>query len=144
MLTALFQLASNALTETQVTDGPPQPPEYSSPDLLCIGFSGIEEDPVIEMNRNKAGLPNSPEREDYTIACLSSSWMGEQTDMRSVRERAYELIETFAEAIDKDHTLGGLVMRAWITSDQLIQAQTAKGAVATIRFEVNVNAFTRR
>lgn len=132
------------LPDIQVVDGPPRPPEVAAPDILCIGFTGIEDEPVVENSREKPGIATAPDRESYHIVCLASSWQGLDTDMEEVRATAYGLVDEVADYLADDHTLGGAVSRTRILSEALAQVQTNMGAVATVRFLIQIDAFTRR
>ncbi|WP_242890265.1 hypothetical protein [Actinomadura litoris] len=137
-LDALVTGLTAALPDVQVVDGQPVSTEG---DVICIGFGGVPGEPAVESTRTREQLAREPDREQYDIACLASSWSGD-TDAKTVRDRAYELVDAAADVLAADDTLGGVVMEARITTDSLTQEQTAEGAVATVRFIVHADAFT--
>jgi hypothetical protein len=125
-----------------VTDGPPKPPQDLAPDILCLGYTGIDGDMAVEDTRSRAQLTSTPDRESYTITSIVSSWHGHETNMQDVRETVFEIINTITEDFGRDQTLGGLVMRARLQTDSLMQVQTDQGAVATARIIIGIDAYT--
>lgn len=127
-----------------VTDGMPDAHQANVPDIFCVGFSGIPGEPAINSNtRTTEQLSRSPDQESYDILCVASSWHGNNTETKSLRDTAYGIVDVVNEFLMKDHTLGGLVMRARISDDQYAQEQTSKGAVVTVRFSIQIVAVTR-
>lgn len=140
----LYQVSSTKLTDVLVTDGAPRPPEDQEPDLLCLAFTGQIGEPAVENTRFRQQAATAPDRETYEITCVSSSWRGHDNDAKTVRDAAYAIINKLGELLAMDQTLGGLVMRTRLMTDLAAQEQTDKGAVCTIRFVIQVDAFTRR
>lgn len=132
--------ASPDLSGVQVVDGQPL---RTDPDVVCIGFTGNAGESSVESTRTVEQLKRQPDREQYEITSLASSWSG-ATDPVAVRNRAYELLDVVAAELAKDPRLGGLVTEVRLSSDRFAQEQTSKGAVATVMFTITVNAFTRR
>jgi hypothetical protein len=135
---ALVALWRGALDGVQVADG--EPIEIEN-DLLVVGFIDVPGEAAVTSTRTREQLAAEPDRESYDITCLASSFSG-VTDFKTVRDTAYGLVNTAAAALAGDDTLDGLVMQSRITADDLIQEQTEKGAVATVRFTVHVDAYT--
>lgn len=132
------------MPDVKVTDGQPQPPEDSEPDLLCIGFTGTVGEPAVENTRSRQQMDTRPDRETFEITCLSSSWRGNDTDPQLVRDAAFDIVNRIAELLASDQTLGSSqVMKSRIVTDAVAQEQTTMGAVATIRFVIQVDAYTR-
>ncbi|TDB88352.1 hypothetical protein E1264_11765 [Actinomadura sp. KC216] len=129
------------LPEVQVLDGGPH--RDTEPDVICIGFQIPPGAPSVEDTRTRQQLATSPDREQYEITSLASSWRGEQHDAKAVRDRVYEMIDALAAELERDQRLGGLVNRARLSTGALAQEQTSKGATATVRFVISVDAFTR-
>lgn len=140
----VFNAANWMGSDVQVTDGAPVPPMDAAPNILCIGFTGTVEEPVAENTRTIQQLASSPDRESYDLVCIASSWFGNNTNMQAVRTKAYGIVNALADSLSRDATLGGLVMQVRVGSDSLAQSQTTKGAVATVRFNIHVEAFARR
>jgi hypothetical protein len=126
-----------------VTDGKPNPEQELEPDLLNVGYTGIDGDPAVEDVRTREQLALSPDHESYDVTCLMSSWHGENPDAKAVRDTCYSIVDQLNQSLISDPTLSGLVMRARMTTDALAQDQTPKGAVATVRFVVHIDAITR-
>ncbi|WP_433225603.1 hypothetical protein [Actinomadura formosensis] len=141
VLDALVARARAALPEVQVLDGGPH--RDTDPDVVAIGFTGDPGEAAVEDTRTREQLATSPDRERYEITSLASSWRGEEHDAKAVRDRVYEMLDALAAELERDQRLGGLVNRARLSSGAFAQEQTNKGAVATVRFVVSVDAFTR-
>lgn len=139
-LDALVQAARSALAGVQVIDG--QPAETLEPDVLMIGFTGQPSEAAVTSTLTREVYARSPDREQYDIACLASSWRGD-TDPKVVRDRAFELVDAVTGVLADDQTLGGVVLRARLSAGSVIPEQTTDGATCTIGFTVHVDAFTR-
>lgn len=139
VLDALVALWGQALPDVQVADGEPV---AVADDVIVVAFTGVPDEPAVTSTRTREQLAAQPDRESYDVTCLASSWSG-VTEFKPVRDRAYELLGSAAAALAADPTLGGRVMQARLSTEDLIQSQTDKGAVVTVRFNVHVDAFTR-
>ncbi len=128
-----------ALPGVQVVDGQPLAPE---PDVVCVGFTGLPGEPAVEATEDRAQLTASPDRERYDVTCVASALRGE-TDAQAVRVRAFELVEAVRADLQRDPTLGGLVMSARLSVLSLAAQQTTAGAEATVQFQVRIDAFAR-
>jgi hypothetical protein len=138
-LDALVQAARDELPGVQVIDG--QPVEELAPDVVMIGFTGQPSEAAITSTLTREVYARSPDREQYDIACLASSWRGD-TDPKAVRDRAFELVDAVTGALADDQTLGGAVLRARLSAESVIPEQTTDGAVCTVGFTVHVDAFS--
>lgn len=125
----------------KVFDGGPVRDSEVTDDALAIAYSP-EDDFVVTDTRTDEQMAASPDTERYDITNLASSWRGRKTDMKAVRDRAYQLVDLLAAELARDQTLGGVVMRARVSSTNLGQSHTTDGAVATVRFTVAVLAST--
>lgn len=132
-----------SLSDVHVTDGQPPPPEDAEPLLLCIGFTGQLGEPSVENSRNRQQADTKPDRETYEVTCIASAWLGSDTSAKQVRDAAFGIVNSVGDFLAKDQTLGGLVMRSRLLTDALAQEQTTMGAVATVRFVIQIDAFTR-
>lgn len=139
VLDALLESWTVALPDVQVIEGQPLAPD---PDIVCVAFTGLPGEPAIEAVEERGQLAASPDRERYDIACLVSSQRGE-TDARAVRIRAFELLDTVRGDLQRDATLGGLVLSARLAVLSLVAAQTSAGAESTVLFRVRIDAFAR-
>lgn len=134
----LVRLTAAALPGVQVVDG--QPVVQVEADFISIAY-GEDGEPAAESTRTRNQMTATPDQESYDVWCIASAWDGD-VDMQATRARAYGLVDAIAAAIAADITLGGLVMSARLASESLYLDQTTKGAVATVRFFVHVDAFT--
>lgn len=125
-----------------VFDGGPIRDSEVTDDVIAIGYRPEDEDVVVD-TRTREQMSAAPDDERYDILSVASSWRGRVTDQKTVRDRAYELVDLLAAQLAADQTLGGVVMRAYVSSTSLGQAQTTEGATATVRFTVSVRAMTR-
>jgi hypothetical protein len=144
VIDALVQNLTVVLTpcEVQVVDG--QPVGDLSPDIVCVGFSSIPGEPVVENTLTPAVMARTPDLEAYDITCLASSWKGAQTVAKVVRDRAFELVGAVSAELARDPTLGRVAMRSWLSAEHVAPEQTTEGATCTVRFVIHVEAFARR
>lgn len=138
VLDALAARWAAALPDVQVSDGQPVATEN---DLIAVGFNEVPGEPAVNSTRTREQLAAEPDRESYDVSCIASTFDG-GTEFKPIRDRVYELVNAAATDLAEDDSLGGLVMQARVTADDLIQEQTEAGAVATVRFTVHVDAFT--
>ena len=122
-----------AATNVQVFDG--QPTRDIEADVIVVGWSPSR--PAVDGDHEAEVVG---ERETYEIACLASSFTG-SADAKPVRDRAFELYTIVHDAIRANKRLDGTVIWARTTVLGMDQAQTDKGATATVEFVVRVNAF---
>lgn len=148
-IAALYAVADAAtvpggvLEGVAVSDGPVMSRGSFPAGVLTIGYSGGEEDTAAELSATPDGWGAQPDRESFTISCAASALDG-GSDMSKARTAAYAIVNGLGGVLASDHTLGGVVMRASITSSTLRQAQADRGAVATVAVSVTCDAFTRR
>jgi len=142
-LDALKAAAEFALSGqiVQILDGGPV--TQADQNLMCIGFTGVQGEAAVTVTNFSGGAASAPNRESYDVICLASSWLGEQHEPKPVRDRVFELVDALAAELARDKTLGGAVMTSRMFTTALIPEQTTKGAVATVRFTVHIEAFTR-
>lgn len=112
-------------------------------ELLSVGYTGVEGEPDIDSQALYEGMGAAPDREACQIKCALGVLDG-STDAAVPRTRAYQLLRAVTAAIGADRTLGGVVMRAGVTSAALTQSQTNQGAQALIVFTVETDGFTSR
>lgn len=143
VLDAMVARFAAAFPDVQVLDGGPVRDTVLEGDLICVGFTSVLGEPAVEDTRTREQMSSDPDRESYDVTSICSSWQGEQKDPKLVRDRAYEILDAIAAELANDQTLGGLCMRARLTTHLFAPEQTMKGAVATIRFEIHVDAYTR-
>lgn len=141
VIDALVRIFSVALPDAQVSDG--QPLDIAG-DVVCVGFNGTPGAVAVTSSRTRERLSADPDREQYEITCMVSSYRGAQRDSKLVRDGVYALVDTMASELARDQTLGGLVMRAMLTTDSLSQYQTTDGATADVEVTIHVDGFTRR
>lgn len=128
--------AAPEMDGVQIVDGHPN--EDVNPDVVVVGFSPDRSS--AEMTRNPAGLKG--DREQFVLVGLASSWRGDE-DLRIVRERAFTFITGLNEVLKQDQTLGGACTRARLAVSSYVGEQTTKGPVATVEWELTVDAFGR-
>jgi hypothetical protein len=128
------------LPDLQIEDGQPI---TTDDDLICVGFTGTPGEAAIVNTLSEQGRPRDPDREAYEITSLASAFDG-GTDAKAVRDRAFALVGEVAAFLNADPMLGGLVMRARLSTEALAPEQTSKGAVATVQFVIAVDAYADR
>lgn len=125
----------------EVFDGGPH--KDTEPEVIAIAFTGISGEAAVENTLTIEQMTVEPTREQYDVTNLASSWLGEEVDPKPVRDRLYALLDAIADEIARDQTLNGLLMRARVSSQLFAQQQTNKGAVATVRFVIHCDGYTR-
>lgn len=141
VLDALVTRWTAVLPGVQVTDG--QPLDLAN-DVVIVGFTGDVGEAAVTSTRTREQMTSTPDREQYDITCMVSSWKGRERDAKVVRDRAYELIDAMAADLAEDQTLDGLVLRARLSTESFTQYQTTDGATAVVQVTVSVDAFTRQ
>jgi hypothetical protein len=112
-------------------------------EAVAVGYTGNQDDNVVEGTATPEGLAVLPDRERYTVMCCIEVIDGEG-DPAPAQARAYQLHAACGAAIAADHTLGKTVLRASPGFGSLQQKQTANGALARVVFGVQVDAYTSR
>lgn len=141
-LVAAFQGAPE-LEGVRVFDGPVVT-QAAPLEALCVGFSGDPDEPVaVQGQTQREGLAVARSREQYSVQCAASVLNG-SGDISAARRRAYELYAAAGAALAADPTLARTVLSAQPGATTLAQDQTTDGAVATVAFAVDVDAFTVR
>ncbi|MEV6791249.1 hypothetical protein AB0M87_04440 [Streptomyces sp. NPDC051320] len=133
---------SSGLEGVTVWDGPTVS-KATPQEMLSVGFTGVDGETDAESSSAAAGMTTRRDMETFTVRCAAAVLRG-STDVAAVRRRAYELLAAAGEAIARDETLGGVVLRAMVGSHTLTQDQTSNGAQAVVAFGVDCEAFTGR
>lgn len=141
VLDALVALWSATLPDVQVVDGQPLDLED---DVICVGFSGAAGEVAVTDTRTQEQMASSPDREQYDVTNMFSSWRGAESNAKAVRDGVYALVSVAAAEIARDQRLGGLVMRASVSSGSFTQYQSTDGATAIVQVTVSIDAFTGR
>jgi hypothetical protein len=130
-----------SLEGTVVQDGPfvDQSPTQR---LLCVGWTGGDDETSVEGTLQQEGLARTPDREQITVRCAAAVLRGD-TDASAARRDVYELMGAAGDVIALDRTLGG-VMRASVGSHQMTWNQTKNGMQAIVVFEVTTDGYTGR
>lgn len=139
VIDALVALAAGTPSGVQALDGPAT--QDLQEDVVIIGWSGVQGEPILFNTLTQAQLAAEPDRESYDVLSAISCWRG-ITDFKTVRDRAYELLGELRAGLADDPSLGGAVMEARISAADLTQDQTEAGALAELRFTVHVDAYT--
>jgi hypothetical protein len=147
ILAALLQLFTTspnlgaATPAVQIFDGPTVTDE-TAPEILMVGWSGGDGEPDAESTMSPDGMTTT-DRELCSVRCGISVIDG-GTDMAPPRARAYELLRFAGAALAADRSLGGIALRAMITSVTYTPRQTAQGAQVDLVFTIACDAFTNR
>jgi hypothetical protein len=140
-INALVAVANGlGLVGTAVIDGP-KVGNPNTQEALTIGFQDEQTETVVEVEYGSEGMAVAREREQYNVNCAAMVLRG-SAKMPEARTRSYEILAAFGAGLLADHTLGGAVMSATIGSATLAEQQTPKGAIATVKFTVQIDAFT--
>lgn len=141
-LAAILELFKSAdLGDAEVFDGP-EVTGSSAKQVVVVGWYTQESDTLAADGAvTMEGLAGDPDREQYVIRCAALVLDG-GGDLAAARARAYELAAACGALIAANRTLGGLVLRAGVTSQALRQDQPQGGARAIVEFGVGVDAYT--
>jgi len=150
-LVAVFE-AAPALEGVDVYDGPAVSNSKATA-ALSVGFAGERmnrtgaypetEQPAVSVTSAPAGLGGGDLAEQYLVQNMLAVLDGGK-DIVAARQRAYDLLGAAGDAVAADKTLSGAVAWARPGGHSLTQEQTPRGAVITIVFEVEIEAFTIR
>ncbi|MGH3504018.1 MAG: hypothetical protein ACRDQA_24445 [Nocardioidaceae bacterium] len=133
------QLSADSTLAAIVHDGPEL--RDTGNEVVAVGYSGDDGDTAAEGSFSREGLALEPDRERYSIHCAVSVLNG-AADTGKARARAYELFAVVGKVLAADKTLGDAVMSASLGGWSLSTPQTESGAVATITFNVEIDAYT--
>ena len=137
---------SPALAGVEVRDGP-QITNAAALEVVVVGYQGAEDDAVADGTVLPEGLSGGrPDRESYSVHCAVSVLAGDDpsTAVATARNRACVLLAAVGDAITADRTLGRTVLRASPGSWAMRADETTAGMVTTIKFDVNIDAYTTR
>jgi hypothetical protein len=141
-LVAAFRGAPG-LADVTVFDGPTVTASAQQ-EAITVGDDGDQEDPTaVEGQNTREGLAAAPDREQYGIRCAVIVQDG-SGNISAARRRAYQLLGEVGDVLAADQRLGGAVMMAQLGASTLAQGQDEDGATATISFNIEVDAFSRR
>lgn len=126
--------ASQGLRGVDIIDGAPT--TNTPKDFIAVAYAedGGE---VVSGVQTILAMGNLLRDESFDVVCRVSAWNG-GTDMKKVRDRAFELFAAVETALNSATTLGGAVTFAQIAPVGFAQYQTDQGAVADIDFTVSV------
>jgi hypothetical protein len=142
-LVAAFRTSTGlGLAGVPVRDGPALT-DTPGVEAVAVGYAGDQAEAIVTGTASPEGLGVLPDRERYAVTCCIEVIDGDG-DIAAARTRAYQLHAACGAAIAVDHTLGKTVLRASIGIGSLQQKQTSGGAMARVRFPVNVDAYTTR
>lgn len=149
-LVAAFKEAPG-LEDAEVYDGP-MVESSSSEAAVAVGFVGERMaitgsypepmGPVVSAQANLDDLNIGALAETYTVQSMAAVING-ASDITAARAKAYELLAACGQAVAADKTLGGSVKLARMGGHTLSQDQTPRGAIATIVFQVECEAWMR-
>lgn len=136
-LTTMWQ----SLTGVQVVDGP-QVTSDASNDWLFVGFNGDTPDEYNQGATADQSLMTFArgKQEDGQITCSVISVGGLDTNVPSLRVRAFGFLSAAEDALRANMQLGGLVMHAYVSNIQYSPVQTQQGAKVRIVFSVTYKA----
>lgn len=136
-LTAMWQaLTTTTLSGLGVVDGPQVDSEPVS-DRLYVGFNGGSPD---EFNEGAVAQQSRMafarvKQEDGQVTCAVVSVAGD-TDVPTLRARAYGFVSAAEDALRVDPQLGGLVMDSFVSDHRYSPVQTQQAAKVRIVFTV--------
>lgn len=143
VIDALVARFSLAIPDAHVCDALPIS-DRDSDDWILVGFTGPTDEQAVTSSLTVEQMTSDPNREQYEIACMVSAWKGVEDDVKAVRDRAYELVNAMTAELARDPRLGGLVLQARLSAQNLDQYWSEGGVSVDVRVVISVDAFTRR
>jgi hypothetical protein len=146
-------LKAQELEGVEIYDGPAVS-ESRALEVIMVGFTGETmartgaypepEQPEVEVTASlDMQLAVTPLREQYQIRSLIAVLNGGK-DVAAATARAYDLLAAVGAALAADKKLGGAVALATLGNHSTTRAQTSKGTLVSLMFEVNCDGWTRR
>ena len=132
---ALHALADTA-ADTTVHYGPPM--NEDDQQYVCIGFDPNGGEPV-RTTEEWAALGNLSKEESYGISCFIRSASGD-VDLSTRVTEVYGLLDSIADALTADHSLGGSCRVAHLSEVGCDTRQDNAGSAAHLTFTVSVQA----
>lgn len=138
-VTQLILSALKALPELEgvvIFDGPAIGQD-SPKRTVIIGDDGDpESDAVSEFTQEWSNMSRTRKRESGEIPCAAIAWEG-GTDMKSQRDRAFDLLAVCELALLTDPTLGDESLWIEITSGSARPVQNERGAATVVPFTIS-------
>lgn len=141
VVAALVALWQGNLPGVTVYDGPSVSAAYSDV-MLTVGFTDADDLTGATASTANEGLCQGRDAESIAVLCQVIA-RGGSTAIPTRRAAAFAAVDAAGQALDADHTLGGLVMRTRIDDLRLEQAQAEGGALALVSFTVFADALTK-
>lgn len=138
-LVAVFTAAPE-MAGVPVRDGP-STSQATVQEILSVGYTGSEDETDAEAQASAEGLNPVRDREQFTIRCAAAVLQGTGS-ISAARRRAYEIVGGAGAALARDHTLGGIVLRAMIGTHSLSQDLTDRGVQVVVVFGVDCDAYS--
>jgi hypothetical protein len=125
-----------------VSDGPVLG-DVAALQSIAVGFDGGDGKAVSGQVRQD-GWASGPGAEAYTVHCAVTALNGDpaSTVAADTRNAALDLYDNCCNALSADPTLGQTVMRALPADFEVTQLADTDGSACTIRFGVQIEAFT--
>jgi hypothetical protein len=130
--------AAAGLEGVKVHDGP-QVTSAPLTSVICIGWDGDEDNSeAVQSQQEWAAIGQKAKDETIQIPCAAIAWTG-STNVKTVRDRAYELVGAVEDALRADPSLGfpPPTIVAFAVGNAF-QEQTASGAQCRVVFTVAV------
>lgn len=132
---ALIAVVRARLPALQVLDGAPV--EELDKDTIVIGWASDRA--AVTAVTEREGL-SPDDLETYQIVNLISCTQGD-TDIKTLRDRAFGYYTTIASELRRDPKLGGAVMSAQPAVAEVDQVQTEDGSSVDITFTIECEAY---
>ena len=111
--------------------------------VLTVAFQDPNGEVIAEGASQREGYVASPTRESYSVNCAASAVNG-AGNIEAAIAVACGLFSAAGETLAVNPQLGGAVMTATVGAWQLSLTQDERGAIASVRFNVDIDAFTSR
>jgi hypothetical protein len=109
-------------------------------DLVVIGFQSPDV-PAVEGRFDEGGIAADPLRERYVIHNRIAASRG-STEILKAEARVFDLLAVIGGVLAHNPTLSDTVMLARLGNFSHTPAQTPRGALVVLQFDVEIDAFT--
>lgn len=109
--------------------------------VLTVAFQDPTGEIVAEGQSQTEGYVSSPSREQYSVNCAASALNG-ATDIIAAVAVACGLFDAAGTVLAANSRLNDTVLKASIGAWQLSLTQEERGAIASVRFNVDIDAYT--
>jgi len=110
-------------------------------EAVTVAHQGEQDASVADGGFTSEGFVSNPDREAYSIRCVSAVRDG-TGDAAAASTRAFTLLGAVGAALAADRHLGGLVLTARVGDWTLTVTPDTRGVIAELFFNIEIDAYT--